>query len=137
MKKIEVSGNEHANLNERTKGFLKELNDMGIVFKFKLADILKERNLSIRECAKITGLRIATISDLMNGNKSSINLHHVLIIMACLRVTKFEDIIEIYIPDKEKMEYISDSETWIKTGELPSMVNVFIKYWSGESDSLK
>lgn len=112
MKNIGLCETEHSKLNDNTKFFIRELDKQGICFKFKLADRLKERNLTVRDCSKITGLRIATISDLMNGNKSSINLHHLIIIMSTLKISKMEDILEVYIPEEIKNVYDAEAEEW-------------------------
>lgn len=129
MKKIGLCETEHSKLNDKTRFFIRELDKQGICFKFKLADRLKERNLTVRDCAKITGLRIATISDLMNGNKSSINLHHLIIIMSALKISKIEDIIEVYIPEEIKNAYDNKSEEWINCTKLSKPFNIIEATW--------
>lgn len=134
MKNIRVTETEHSKLNARLKLFLRKVDEDGVYFKFKLADRLKERNLSVRECAKYTGLRIATISDMMNGNKSSINLHHVLVIMICLRISRFEDIVEIHLPDNMKVQFDAEAYQWILREEVPTGLLDVIDFWNGKFD---
>lgn len=134
MKNVRIVENEHTNLNPRLKVFLRVVDREGILFRFKLSDRLQERNLTVRKCSEITGLRLATISDLMNGNKSSINLHHVIVLMVCLRISRFEDLVEIYIPDKIKDEFDSDSLSWITKGQLSKKVEFLAPFWAGEYD---
>lgn len=136
MKTIHITETEHSNLNPRLKFFLKEFDSLGVQFKFKLADRLKERNLTVRECAKFTGLRIATISAMMNGTKSSINLHHILVIMIGLRITKIEDIVEIHIPDSLKEHYEAESKDWILKGEVSDELEHLKYFWEGAYDKL-
>lgn len=135
MKTIQITETEHSNLNPRLKFFLKGYDSLGIQFHFKLADRLKERDLTVRECAKFTGLRIATISAMMNGTKSSINLHHILVIMIGLGITKVEDIVEIHIPDSVKERFEQESKDWTCKGELSSRLEHLKHFWAGEYDT--
>lgn len=135
MKIVKITETEHSKLNPRLKFFLRKVDEMGVCFRFKLADILKEKNLTVRECAKLTGLRLATISDMMNGNKSSINLHHILVIMVCLRITDINDIVEIYIPEEIKKRFENESKQWIEENELSDDLKLLIPYWEGAFDS--
>lgn len=134
MKNVKVTQTEHASLNPRIKGFLGYIDSKGVEFRFKLADRLQERNLSVRDCAKITGLRIATISNLMNGTKSSINLHHILLLMVCLRISKLEDIVEIHIPNEAKERYDSQAKAWIEKGEKCDELMYISNFWAGFYD---
>lgn len=136
MKKIRICENEHTNLNPRLKYFLRELDKEGVLFRFKLADRLQERGLTVRRCSELTGLRLATISDLMNGNKSSINLHHIIVIMVCLRISKLEDLVEIYIPDSIKDEFDEEAMNWVTKGELSKKIESLSPFWSGEYDDV-
>ena len=64
--------------------------------QFKLADRMAERNLTVRDLSALSGLRLATISDIMNGNRSSINFQHLTMLMVALRLSKVSDLIDIY-----------------------------------------
>lgn len=134
MKNVKIIENEHTNLNPRLRVFLRVADKEGILFRFKLADRLQERNLTVRKCAELTGLRLATISDMMNGNKSSINLHHIIVLMICLRISRFEDLFEIYIPDKIKNQLDEEALAWITKGELSKKISYFAPFWAGEYD---
>lgn len=125
MKSIEINKNEHTNLNQGIKDLLTWCSVVGVKVEFKLADRMKERNLSVRQVSSLTGLRIATISDLMTGKKGSVNLAHLFILMLVLRISNIEDIISINIP-KELGETIpEDSLNWIKTNEIPESTKLF------------
>lgn len=98
MKTISLTETEHSNLTDYHKELFKLMEQQGACFKFKLGDVLEEKKISIRECARLTGLRPATISDLVNGKKSSINLHHICILMRFLNLASMTDIVEIVMP---------------------------------------
>lgn len=120
MKRIKPSETAHSNLNLKLMFLLKVDEDMGVTINFKLSDRLYERNLTIRKVAELTGLRIATISDLCVGKKGAINLQHILVLMNVLRITDMSDIIDIEFPDNFKQKAEVERIEWIKTGEIPS-----------------
>lgn len=117
MKRVYVYETIHSNLSCKIEESLQYLNKSGVYFSFRLSDRLKERNLSMRDFAKLSGLRLATISDLCNGIKQSLNLHHVLICMMVLRITDLSSIVEIVFPEELKRQYKEEAEEWITKGE--------------------
>ena len=134
MKIINTHETVHSSLNCKMEEVLQYLDKVGVYFSFKLADRLKERNLTMRDFAKMSGLRLATICDMCNGKKQSLNLHHVLICMLVLRITKLSDIIEIVFPEELKAKYEAESKSWIEEEELPEAVQLLMTYLQGEFD---
>lgn len=134
MKIIHTHETVHSSLNCKMEEVLQYMDKVGVYFSFKLADRLKERNLTMRDFAKMSGLRLATISDICNGKKQSLNLHHVLICMLVLRITKLSDIIEIVFPEELKAKYESESKSWIEEEVLPEAVQLLMAYLQGEFD---
>lgn len=134
MKIINTHETVHSSLNCKMEEVLQYLDKVGVYFSFKLADRLKERNLTMRDFAKMSGLRLATICDMCNGKKQSLNLHHVLICMLVLRITKLSDIIEIVFPEELKNKYEEEAKAWILKDEPPEAVQLLMAYLQGEFD---
>lgn len=145
MKRVKTSETLHSSMPEKMKIFTKVLEQGGVSFVFKLADRMEERNLTVRSLAEITGLRIATISDLMTGKKQSVNLHHILVIMVALRIVDLTEIVDIEFPEEKRKQYSAESQLWIEeevvpesTLELKSFINdeeeIYHKYKVKKSD---
>ena len=134
MKKIKLTQYAHSSSNAEIINFLEWCELLGINVRFKLADRLEERGLTVRKCAEITGLRLATISDIMNGKKSSVTFQHLWVIMLVLGITDINDIIELYIPQNIKDIMDSNTTEWIKTQKLPEQIIKARDVLQGESE---
>lgn len=121
MKKL-LTEKTHSQLNQGTIYLLKELCNQNITYEFKLNTLIKERNVSIRKLATLTGLRATTLSDIANGKKSTINMSHIIVIMWVLKITDLSDLISIYIPEQLKFEMDIDQKEWIETKKIPNSV---------------
>lgn len=119
---------DHSKISWSIKHILKFCDIYGMELQFKLADRMAERNLTVRDLSALSGLRLATISDIMNGNRSSINFQHLTMLMVALRLSKVSDLIDIYIPEYICDYFEKDSAEWIATGETPSKV-LELKQW--------
>ncbi|WP_050750226.1 helix-turn-helix domain-containing protein [Oceanobacillus iheyensis] len=71
--------------------------------EIKLDSILIDRNMTQFQLHKLTGIRMATISEFINGKKGSVNFVHLVTIMAALRITDISEIISVKF-DKEVEE---------------------------------
>lgn len=120
MKTVQIKENIYASMKNTPSDLGDAFETLGIHYRFKLADRMAERNLTVRKLSALTGLRLATISELMTGKKGAVNLSHVALLMLVLRITDINDLVEIYIPDDLKTEFEKDASEWIKTGEVPS-----------------
>lgn len=67
--------------------------------RIKLDELLKERNITQKELAEITGIRPAAISELYNNQRKSINREHIEKIAEALKINDISQIITI---DSEK-----------------------------------
>ncbi|MGE6370964.1 helix-turn-helix domain-containing protein [Planococcus kocurii] len=67
--------------------------------KFKLKEILEERNLTQKELAKISNVREATISDIVRGTRTVINFKHLAAIAEALNIKDIEEIMELQEKD--------------------------------------
>lgn len=66
--------------------------------RVKLDEVLKDRNMSQKDLAELTGIRPAAISELYNNQRKSINREHIEKIAAALNIS---DINELITLDKE------------------------------------
>jgi putative transcriptional regulator len=66
-------------------------------FNVKLKDILHERNISQKELAEMTGLREATISELANNTRTTLNKAHIIKIMQVLDLKELGELIEVHL----------------------------------------
>ena len=119
MEIVKITETIHKSLNSKLVQLLVETELEGVYIEYKLKDRLEERNLSLRDFAKLSGLRLATISDICNGTKQSINIHHVIIIMVTLRITDFSEIVNLKFPEETEKEYLEQRRDWVLTGRLP------------------
>ncbi|MFD1337261.1 helix-turn-helix domain-containing protein [Oceanobacillus iheyensis] len=71
--------------------------------EIKLDSILIDRNMTQFQLHKLSGIRMATISEFINGKKGSVNFVHLVTIMAALRITDISEIISVKF-DKEVEE---------------------------------
>lgn len=123
MKVVQIKENIYESMKNTPSDIGETFEELGIYYKFKLADRMAERNLTVRKLSALTGLRLATISDIMTGKKGALNLSHIALLMLVLRITNINDLIEIYIPEDLKETFKQDSSEWIRTGDIPASTN--------------
>jgi DNA-binding Xre family transcriptional regulator len=86
----------------------------------KLGDILRERGLTQGDLHRLTGLRVATINELVNFKKKSLTVAHLVSIMIALRITDIRDLIEIKF-DEEVQAYFKEENERMKNGFTPDL----------------
>jgi hypothetical protein len=84
------------NINEVVN---KTIEEFDVKVNCKLGTILDEVGLSIRELSLLTGIRYASVNELVNNKKVTLNLQHVLAIMVALRITDFNQLFELEFED--------------------------------------
>lgn len=120
MKKIKVKNvlsGSHSLMNDIVTSTAGLLNDADIIVK--LDDLLKERNITQKDLAQMTGMRLGTVSEIVNGKGISFNKVQLLSIMVALRLTNFSDIFEIRLPKELEETYEAQSNEWIQDKEMP------------------
>lgn len=120
MKKMKVASMldvSHKLMNDIVVGTARELGEAEIVIK--LDDLLKERNITQKDLAMMTGMRIGTISEISNGKGISFNKAQILAIMVALRLTSFDQLFEIRLPKDIHDKYAEQSNEWIADREMP------------------
>jgi putative transcriptional regulator len=68
---------------------------MKLYFHMKLKQILEKRGIQQKELAQMTGLREATISELVNDSRSAYNKNHILKIMEVLKISDLSELLEV------------------------------------------
>lgn len=120
MKKIKVKDTlegSHKLMNEIVTGTASLLDEAEIVIK--LDDLLKERNITQKDLAMMTGMRVGTISEIANGKGISFNKVQILAIMVALRLTSFSQLFEIRFPNDLLEKYEQQSSEWLSDKEMP------------------
>lgn len=84
----------HSKINEKVRKLL-ESTDYEI--EVKLSKILQERNLTQSELSELTGIRVATINDIVNNRRDAWNQYHLVAIMSALGIERLSDLIDIKI----------------------------------------
>lgn len=123
MKKVKVKdilSGSHSLMNEMVIHTASYLEDAEIVIK--LDDLLKERGITQKDLASMTGMRMGTISEIVNGKGISFNKVQLLSIMVALRITDFGELLEIRLPEDMKKRYNEQSAEWISDKEMPLQV---------------
>lgn len=60
----------------------------------KLKEVLKERGITQKELAEMTGIRPTTISEMVNNQRSTINKEHLRKIIEVLEIEDIREIID-------------------------------------------
>ena len=60
----------------------------------KLKEVLKERGITQKELAEMTGIRPTTISEMVNNQRSTINKEHLKKIIEVLEIEDIREIID-------------------------------------------
>lgn len=64
------------------------------MIKVRINEILKERNMLQKDLATASGLRESSVSDMVRGIRSSVNLDSLEKVMDCLEITDYNEIFE-------------------------------------------
>ena len=73
----------------------KNLGDGEMIIQLRLNELLKERNLTQKEFAKLSGIREATVSELCRNVRDGINKTHLNKIANTLNIEDINSLIEI------------------------------------------
>lgn len=67
--------------------------------KFKLKEILEERNITQKQLAQLANVREATISEIIRGSRTVINFKHLSSIAEALQITDIEKLMVLVETD--------------------------------------
>lgn len=89
-----------------------------IEFVCTLEDRCAEVGINLSELSLLTGIRYASINDLKNNKKVTLNLQHILAIMMVLRLKSFDELFEIRF-DGEDAERFEMESAYYRSNGLP------------------
>lgn len=75
-----------------------------IQFRLRLRELLEERKISQKEFAKLTGMREATISEMVNDTRISYNKKYLATCMEALGLTDISQIIQTIVSEKRPQD---------------------------------
>lgn len=78
-------------ISQATRLVIEEFPDFQL--ECKIGELLEDRGLSLRELSQLTGIRVPSLSFIVNEKKTTINVGHVMAIASALRIT---DIRQLY-----------------------------------------
>jgi len=107
----------HGVMNEVVLGTASFIEDADVVIK--IDDLLKERGMTQQDLALMTGMRVGSVSQIINGKNLSFNKIQLAAIMVALQVSSLSELIEIRLPQEKKEAYDAVSAEWTKTREMP------------------
>lgn len=87
-----------------------------IKFVSKLEERIEEVGLNLTELSNLTGIRYASLNELKNGKKVTLNLQHIMAIMVALRLKSLDDLFELHFDDSDKLLFEEESEQYRKEG---------------------
>ena len=67
---------------------------MSYQVKLKVKEILEERKITQKKLAEVSGIRESTISDIVRGARTVINLEHLSKIAEALEITDIRELID-------------------------------------------
>lgn len=67
---------------------------MSYRIKIKIKDVLESRKMTQKELAQLSGVREATISDIVRGTRTVINFEHLSKIAEALKVTDIRELMD-------------------------------------------
>ncbi|WP_028390796.1 helix-turn-helix domain-containing protein [Bacillus cihuensis] len=121
MRKEKVSaiiGESHKLMNQVVTDTASILSDANFVYK--IDELLNERNITQKDLASMTGMRVGTISQLVNGKTGvSLNKTQLIALMVALRVTKLSDIVDLELPQDVLLKFQKQQAEWLLDKEMP------------------
>lgn len=129
MRKQRISNvveNTHNKTNDSIRETAMELADANYVVK--LDDLLKKRGMTQVDFSTLTGIRLATLVEFMNGSVTSINKTHLVTMIACLRITSISELIDIELPEHKEKQYKKEAEQWKEEKRMPQKIkDIYIR----------
>ena len=117
LRRPNIDSIRHSSINDTILNIINSVD--GITITSRLDDALAERGLSQKDLAEITGLRQASISELIKGDKTSLNKLHIIVVMIALRITDMSEILSIEFDEKTKQKFDREAAEWIETKSMP------------------
>ncbi len=96
------------------------INEFGeVMVSCKLQDKLDELGMTVMELMHLTGIRYASLNDLKNNKKVTLNLQHLLAIMVALRIKSFDELFELKFEEEENEKEFEEEVEYYYSKGLP------------------
>ncbi|MGN4692247.1 helix-turn-helix transcriptional regulator [Bacillus cereus group sp. BfR-BA-01313] len=76
-----------------------------VQLRINLDKLMNKYSLTLREIALLTGMRIATISNIKNMKMTSLNIAQILLLVKALRITNLNELIELEMSEETKKQF--------------------------------
>ncbi|MFB1050383.1 helix-turn-helix domain-containing protein [Paraliobacillus sp. JSM ZJ581] len=90
-----------------------------IQFRCLLNERCEEVGINLMELSNLTGIRYASVNELANSKKVTLNLQHILAIMVALRLKSFDELFEIYFEENKDSERYTMESDYYRNKGLP------------------
>lgn len=90
----------------------------------KLGKILKDRGLTMQELSDLSGIRVASISELVNMKRSTVSVPHIVVIAKVLRINDISELFEFIMPKDTAKQFEQDQRIIEVCGMLPEQDKV-------------
>ncbi|MFS0689963.1 helix-turn-helix transcriptional regulator [Sporosarcina sp. 179-K 8C2 HS] len=90
------------NINEIVNETMEEFGQVKV--QTKISERLEELGMSLMGLSMLTGIRYASLNELKNGKKVTLNLQHLIAIMIALRIKSFDQLLILDFVDEDKEE---------------------------------
>lgn len=114
--------NIHAKTNAEVTGHLSEFPYYTI--KCKLGRVMKDRGIRLQELSDLTGIRIATLSELANMKRTAVNIPHLLVIAKALRLIDIGELFEFVMPQTTHDAFLEDRKEIERQGLLSKQYEI-------------
>lgn len=115
---VKVNGKSNVKVTEELEKF------PYFTLKCKLGEVLKERGIKMQELGDLTGIRVATISELISMKRSTINVPHLIVIAQTLRIDNISELFEFIMPPNTQEIFDQDKEIIEKASLLPDQEEI-------------
>lgn len=88
----------------------------GVQIKCKLGSILENMGLNMTELSLLTGIRYATIHEMVNNKKNAFNMKHLLAIVIALRIKDISELFEIEVETEQNQYFEAESIEYREKG---------------------
>ncbi|MEW4131955.1 helix-turn-helix domain-containing protein [Bacillus thuringiensis] len=76
-----------------------------VQLRINLDKLMNRYSLTLREIALLTGMRIATVSNIKNMKMTTLNIAQILLLVKALRITNLNELIELEMSDETKKQF--------------------------------
>jgi transcriptional regulator with XRE-family HTH domain len=96
-------------------------------WKCNLAKILEDRGLTLQHLSDLTGVRVATLSELANMKRSTVSVPHTIVIAKALRISDISELFSFEMDEETAEQFEEDQKTIFNQGILPDQEEILLQ----------